>query len=626
MSHELLLVAGAPGLHADRLDRVAHAARRVPGAVRHELVETPLAAVALVHTEPAGGSSAVLERDGERVLAALAVTEDGLRAAVDTDRPHELGAEAGHVLARIGPDGLTVATDGLAFVPAYWGRTDDGLVLSTHLASLVSLGLPADIDEQAVAEYLVHMHPWGHRTLLERARLLAPGGLVRWRAGEPVRVEARPLYAPSAEAMTDAEAVAEFAALWPELLDRVRGRGGASRTVLALSGGLDSRAIAVGAAGIGWRPAAYTYGSSRNEETRTATRVAERLRLPHTVVPVTDDRLLRGAPRILDALDGAHSPGEMYESWFDDTLRSFADVVVNGMIAGPMWGDDKTMGMSDPDTVARQLRDRFAGALRAATPYVRTGGGPGLAGIVSTGIDAALRGWDFGERADMVMFWKQANKMLRWGSMLTNSLRRAGIRLEAPFLDRRFAAYSARLTPAQRLNGTLYLRVHREVLSAAADIERSDDGNPPRALDHVYWSGDRSIAAQMVALTARHPVAGVRRGGRRVLDVGAARLRGYPPLDRAADRLDGRRAVFPADVFLRRRPAYAGRLADLLESGLGSGSLLDDDAIAAAAAAVRAGSSPTPALALARIGAAGAWLNDYRRRAGEWRAHARAAG
>jgi len=616
MSHEILLLAGLPRAE-DRAHRrilIAHAAHLVPSRSSHQILETECAAVALVQTEPTGGSSATLQRAGGVVRAALAVTEAGLQTALSTQSPHEHGAEAGHVLVQADADQVSIVTDGLGFVPAYWGQSDGSLVLSTHLASLVSLGLAAEPDEQGVAEYLVHMHPWGHRTLLRGAELLSPGGALRWQVDQPARLTAQPLYTPGAPAMTDDEAVAEFAELWPQVLQQMRERGGTSRTAVALSGGLDSRAIAAGCVGIGWHPMTYTYGSLRNDETRTAVRIAERLQLPQAVIPVDNEHLLRDLPRILDAMDGAHTPGEMYESWFDERLRSFSDVIVNGMIAGPMWGDDRTMGMTDRGTVARQLQSRFAGAVSAATPFVRVESIPDLAFVIRSGIEEALEGWSFDERADMVMFWKQANKMLRWGSMLTNSLRRGGLRLEAPFLNRRFVSFSARLSPAQRMNGNLYLRVHREVFAATADIGRSDDGNSPQTLNHVYWSGERTIGAQMLGLTRQHPIAGLRRGSRRLALVGADQARRRAPVSVLADRLEERRNVFPADLWVRRRPVYAARLADLLQSAVGAGSVLDDDAMLRAADQLRAGTAGAPALALARVGAAGNWLNDYRRR------------
>lgn len=622
MSYELLLVAG-PGDAAQRARRsalVEHAAKNLPGAVSQETAEVGEATIALAHTAPACGSFARLERGASGVTACVAVSPSGLTTALAAaldGTGTALGSEAGHLTVTARPDGsVVVTTDGTAFVPCYWGEHDGSLYVSTHLASLVSLGLPPDTDEQGVLEYLVLMHPWEHRTLLRHARLLPPGGTLEWNPRDGVRLRAEPLYLPSDDTMSDDEALATFRRLWPEIIGDLRERTAGRRPALGLSGGLDSRAIAVGAAQLGWRPQTYTYGTVRNHETKTAMLVANRLGLPQQLLPVTDEHLLANARHIVDVLDGAHGPGEMYELWFDDALRSFADVIVNGLVSGPLWGDDKTVGLTDRAAIAAHLNQRFAGAMSSISPYLADDVRPGLREVISRGIDESLAPWDFTQRADMTLFWKQANKLLRWGNMLTNALRRAGLGLEAPFLDHRFLQFAARLTPEQRLNGNLYLRVHREALSATADIPRSDDGNSPRALNHVYWSAERSFVSQMVTLTRHNPIAGLRRGGRRAVHVGASMLRQRTSISGVADHLDDRASVFPADLWLRTRPRYAERLASLLESAAGSGSpLLSDTAISQTVDSLRAGRAPSGALPLTRVAAAGLWLQDYTHRA-----------
>jgi asparagine synthase (glutamine-hydrolysing) len=622
MSREILLIAGDPDPteQGRRRSLIQQAVTRVPGWHSHQVVESAYAVAALVHTEPDGGTTSAVEQFEGGFRIGIAQSDRGLASAMKSASGFDLGAEAGHVVVHSEPSGgVRLTTDGAAFVPSYWGTVDGRLFVSTHLASMVSLGLPGDPDDQGVLEYIVLMHPWGHRTLLRHAQLLAPGGTVDWRPDRGAVTSARPLYVPSDDVMTDSEAIAEFQALWPEIVGDMHDRTSELRTVLGLSGGLDSRTIAVGAQAIGWRLLTYTYGTSRNHETRTAASVAERLQLSHLQIPIADDRLLRNAGRIIDVLDGAHSPGEMYELWFDDTLRSFADVVINGLVSGPLWGDDKTMGLTDRDAISGHLRRRFAGALAAARPFVGDGISHELPQIIGSGIDRSLEGWDFDRRRDMTLFWKQANKLLRWGSMLTNSMRRSGLRLEAPFLDHRFLRFAARLTPDQRLNGRLYLRVHREVLGVTADIERSDDGNSPARLNHVYWSGERSFAAQMAGLAKRHPVSGVRRGTRRALDVAAAQVRARTGLSGYADSRDDRASVFPAELWARTRPVYAERLAALLDSAQGATSLLSDESIGAAADALRRGRPTASPLVLSRVAAAGIWLDDYGRRAAEAR-------
>lgn len=338
-----------------RDQRIHDAATRVPGATGYEVVCNPYVTAALVSTAPDGGTSSVIERYDDGFRLGLGVTDVGLSAAMKSTEPHELGAEAGHVIVEAIPSGeVVLTTDGAAFVPAFWARVGGEFYVSSHLASLISLGVPPAIDDQGLAEYLVLMHPWGHRTIIQDATLLGPGCRVSWR-DDHVRITGRPLYVPSDEAMSDDDAIAGFRELWPTILDDMHDRVSGHRTMLGLSGGMDSRAVAVGVHELGWSPLTYTYGSARNREAQIARRVAERLELPHLQVPIADEALLRNADRIVDVLDGAHSAGEMYELWFDDTLRSVSDVIINGLIAGPLWGDDKTTGLTDRRAISDHL-------------------------------------------------------------------------------------------------------------------------------------------------------------------------------------------------------------------------------------------------------------------------------
>lgn len=620
MSYEILLSCG-PDRAEDRDRRralVEHAVGRVPGAVSSRIAETPTATCALVATEPSGGTFAVLREDASGVFAAVATTERGLGAAAGSEG-HQAGAEAGHVTVRIRPDGSVVlGTDGMAFVPAYWAESEGRLLLSTHLASLVSLGLPGDVDERGLVEYLVMLHPLQERTLIAGASVLAPGSHVEWSPAEGGRHKARPLFIPSSDALPDHDAVAAFAAVWREVIADMLHRDTDMRLVVGLSGGLDSRAIATTASELGSRPLTYTYGSTRTREATVAAQVAHRLGLPHLQVPVTDDHLLRHAPRIADRLDGAHSPAEMYELWFDDLLPTFADVIVNGLAGGPLWGDDKGLGITDPALAVDRQWHRYEGPVAAAAPFLGEDLRDEAASITRAGLTESMATWDFAQRGDTVIFWKLANRQLRWGNILVNALRRSGLRIEAPFLDSRVLGFAARLTTDQRRNGSLYLRVHRELFAATSHIGRSDDGNSPRALDHVYWAGDSSFLSQLSALSRTHPVSAGRRAARFALQTGSAQLRRRTGLAGPADFLDERASVFPADLWIRARPVYAQRLAAFLEAAPPS-PLLSEEAIAEAVIGLRSGRPPAGALLLAKVATVNHWLADYSERAADIR-------
>ncbi|WP_152187650.1 asparagine synthase-related protein [Georgenia satyanarayanai] len=611
MSYELIAVTGpvGPELGARRRDVVEHAAAAVPGATRWTVHETSTSCAALVTTAPAGGTVAETRPAGTAARLTVATSPRGLTAAGGA---REVGAEAGHVSLALAADGaVELTTDGVGFLPCYWGTVPDGVAVSTHLATLVSLGVSPEPDERGVVEYLAMHHPLGTRTLLRDARMLPAGGRLRWAPDVDVSVRAVPLFVPTGDVLSDDAVIATFAELWPQVVaDAFDGPGEAA---LGLSGGLDSRAIAEAAVQIGLRPSTYTYGTPPTHEPVVAARVAAALGLDHVAIPVTGETVLAGGAQALDRLDGAHSASEMYELWFLDTLRSLTGTVVNGLAGGPLWGDDKAVGLTDPRAVLDRQWQRYAGDARLSAGFLAGELAERAPQLLRDSLADSLGGWDLGARDDMVLYWKIANRQVRWGNMLTNALRRSGVRAEAPFLDSRFLQLAARLSPQQRRNGNLYLRVHRELFPRTAGVPRSDDGNAPAALDHVYWSGETSYVTQLMGLTRRHPVSGARRAARLGGHMVRTRLRDVVGLEGPADRSERRRSVFPADVWLRTEPRYGERLGELLE--LGRHRIIDESAVAAQVSAVRAGRPAAPALLLGRVAAAGIWLSDYESRA-----------
>ncbi|WP_158602820.1 asparagine synthase-related protein [Jiangella rhizosphaerae] len=616
MSGEILLVAGPdePRARSRRSQLIRQAAARVPGAGAPRIAETSTTALAVVDV---GVPLNLLETSDGAALAAVAATTAGLPQAVTSAKGgHLAGAEAGHVAVRAAADGSVVmSTDGMASVPAFWAEVDGQLLVSTHLTSLVSLGLAPDADEQGILEYLVMLHPLQDRTVLRGARLLPPGGVLTWRAGGPATITAQPLFVPDDSPMGDDEAILAFRAAWNEVIATMYERNRNVRVALGLSGGLDSRAIAAATANLGESPLTFAYGTGRQFETRVAGKVARTLGFTHTRYPVTDEFLLPAAITIAERLDGAHSPAEMFELWFADALAESADVLVNGAGGGPLWGDEKTLGVRSAAEAEAKVWSRYGGAASGARRFLSGDASAALEPTVRGGLAASFEPWDLGRRADMTVFWRVANRQVRWGNMLLNAVRRSGLRTEAPFLDSRFLRFAARLTADQRRNGRLHLRVHRELFPATAGIGRGDDGNSPRHLDHVYWSGDRSYLDQLAGLARRHPVSAGRRAARRAVEVGTHALRGSLSVHGPADWWDSRSSVFPIELWGRTRPVFAARLAALVGSARSVHPLFDAGALEAAAADLRAGRFDGSAAALARVATAAQWLADAADRA-----------
>ena len=618
MSHELLLLSGPPGPDpTERRRRVLQdAARQVPGATAWQVFEDERTVVALVETAPEGGTGAIAEQDPRGgLVVVVGLSSEAARAAGDSVAGQHSGAEHGHVKVVLGPHGeIDISTDGTGIIPSFWAAGRGEVAFSTHLASLVSLGVSPTLDDIGSLEYLVMLQPLRARTVLASASLLPAGGRLHVTPGAAPEESVRGLYVPSEDRLGDDEAVHEFATLWSTVTRDFLDRAGSDRLALGLSGGLDSRAIGVECVRLGRRPHAFTYGSSTSRPARVATEVARLLQLDHTVLPLQQDRLLPRPAELAGLLDGAHSPAEMYELWFGPVLKEFADVVVNGHGGGPLWGDEKALGISDEARLLDTLERRFGGEVDGVAPFLADG----LAGSARATFRGSLRDslepWTALDRPDVVSFWNVNNRQFRWGNMLATALRRSGLRLEAPFMDSRFLQFSARLTPEQRRNGRLYLRMHREVFAETAGVPRSDDGNPPRHLSHLYWSGESSFAHQFTRFAREHPISAARRASRRLQGNLAHRVEHSSTLARPAEAHLTNSSVFVADVWLRTDDAYRTRLRDFLDSAP-TPPVLSAASVRRAVDEVASGRARGGALRLARIATLQAWSQEFDRRA-----------
>lgn len=611
MSHELLVLVGPPHREAQerRAVLVGHAARAVPGSASVKRVESVTTVAAVVATTRAGGTVTQVASTAGGTRVSLALGATGLLAA-ESDVVH--GAEGAHATVLLAEAGsVAISADGAGAIPFYWWADGETLIASTHLATLVSLGAPAVADERGVVEYLTFHHPLGTRTILAGAQQLEAGAVLEWdRTAHRVRRRRALFELSQTPPRTDEAVLDDFAQTWEQVIADAFADGG--RVGISLSGGMDSRTIAGEAARQGRAGISFTYGDTRSAEVRVAVKVAEALHLPHLSIPVRDADVLAGARETLAHLDGAHSPNEMYDTWFTDVLRTAVDTVVNGHAGDPQWGNAKGIGLTDRDAVRGVLWNRYRAYAAGAARFLEGDLGQKAETLAQESLVASLEGADFSTRGDGAVAWAMEHRQRRWGNMLITALRRTGLRPQTPFLDRRFLALSSTFSPKQRLNGALYLRAQKTLFDATAEIPRSDDGNAPRGLSHLYWSSDTPRIRQLAGLAARHPVSGSRRGANHGLDLVLGRAGRYAGgADLAARRaLD--RAVFPSDAWLRERPVYALRLQALLQEP--SAALVSGEAVEQTVRSIASGAPDAPAPVLGRVAALNGWLADYQER------------
>jgi asparagine synthase (glutamine-hydrolysing) len=156
--------------------------------------------------------------------------------------------------------------DALGRLPVYIASLDGRFVLSREISFVVSFLKQRQPNRPAVAQQLLLGHPLGTRTLFEGIESVEPGSLLVWRSGEAVRREQLCRF--NYEQLVAERSPAEHAArLANEFLSSCRRRtGDKKRSVIALSGGHDSRAVAAGLIQVGAMVQAVTFERASGED------------------------------------------------------------------------------------------------------------------------------------------------------------------------------------------------------------------------------------------------------------------------------------------------------------------------------------------------------------------------
>lgn len=229
------------------------------------------------------------------------------------------------IFAMNGSGRAFAATDLLAAGPIYHAQVDGCLFVGTHLGVLVGAlpRVPA-FDRVGIASQLLAAGPVAGITPFEGIRRLGAAECLEigveqldrtgltptWRVRRYAEVAAT--LAAQEESVAEASAVggvddrartAFFGTLLERSLERELAAGGPA--VVMLSGGRDSRAIALSLRASGRAVQGVTYGLRRSTDVVRSRRLASDLGIAHEVVPYDDWRYEDFAPRIVELGGGA---------------------------------------------------------------------------------------------------------------------------------------------------------------------------------------------------------------------------------------------------------------------------------------------------------------------------------
>lgn len=249
-----------------------------------------------VHTDESTGVTVAL--DGELFLddgvrgdteAARIFLEGYLAQGEVFDPPQGLFAAA---LWDPRSDTFTVVTDRHARRPVWMARIDGALVVAGELKALLAAGLEPRIELQAWAEFLAYESALAEHPYIVGTRLMPPACtlVVKPDGEELLRRRWRYRLEPEPDG-DERELVAEFG----RLLDLAVARRLTRDTALALSGGLDSRAVASILRVRAPKAVAITWGTPGSDDLALGTQLAATAGLPHRPSPFPAGFIARGA-------------------------------------------------------------------------------------------------------------------------------------------------------------------------------------------------------------------------------------------------------------------------------------------------------------------------------------------
>uniref|UniRef100_A0A832MIX7 asparagine synthase (glutamine-hydrolyzing) n=1 Tax=Eiseniibacteriota bacterium TaxID=2212470 RepID=A0A832MIX7_UNCEI len=306
-------------------------------------------------TAPGGGALASVwgfaadPADDVRFLAACAAAMAIPGAGLPAPPERPLGRRA---LLRWDPAARTLllVTEPNGLRPVYVHDGPEALVVASEAKAIpAALGRNAVPDADALCDLWTLGHCAGLRTLFAGVSLAPPGAALAWSAD---RRETRAWPAPAFSEARGGDARAAAEALAGALETTLRAyRARAPRAVLALSGGMDSRAVLAVARGLWPDLEGVTFGDAASPDVALAVEIAARAGLPLARVAPEPDAFARWAPWVVWRGDGMLSA--IHGHGMDALIaRAAGRAALNGIggdfLLGAFLRPDHLRGAADP--------------------------------------------------------------------------------------------------------------------------------------------------------------------------------------------------------------------------------------------------------------------------------------
>ena len=326
---------------------------------------------------------------------------------------------------------LMLARDRFGQKPLYLAQPSGGLVFASEIKAMVRApGVRAEVDVDAVGEYLAQRYVRGPRTLVKAVRKLAPGTYALWQFGN-LR-ETRYWTPPDSQSGVETANGDSIDGFIAQLDDAVQSQM-AAHSGLLLSGGYDSAAILALMSRHAKQVPTFSAGfaDDRKSELPAAARLAKHFGTEHHEITLQKRDVLAGLPQLVEARDAPFCrPADVALYLLAREAARHVKVALSGD------GGDEILGGYRRHTFLRGLAPSRVKANGLFVIPVHDPAQP-----------------ETGELRQILYYeqtgWLADNLLERTDRMSTV----ASLELRTPFLDHRVAEYVSALPDAARVRG-----------------------------------------------------------------------------------------------------------------------------------------------------------------------------
>lgn len=255
---------------------------------------------------------------------------------------------------------MVVFNDILGRLPLYYYNENGLFSVSREVKFIKSLIGDPKIDTGSLTEYLLYGFPLGGKTLLKNVKRLMPATVLEFNTIAK-RVQLTVLYPVNYENTIEVgksrkKKISDLKDLFMEVLGNRTKKMSDRQSVIALSGGLDSRATLAGLTHFEKHPKAYTYA---NFEQPVASQLAEIFNVDLDIIESSGKFGMSEYERLVKMLDGLNDTSH-YNSldYCDKVLELYGDKMVkySGMYGGEFFRYfNPTSGINSDESLVRFL-------------------------------------------------------------------------------------------------------------------------------------------------------------------------------------------------------------------------------------------------------------------------------